>query len=76
MGEKKITLEPGMTVDPNPEPGELVKEIHMNTVDFEKGFVAMQQITEPLRLGKKMRVIVDYDPHEEKVKFQYFIIGE
>lgn len=56
--------------------GSLVKEIHMNTVNFEKCFIAMQQTAEPLKLGKKMRVIIDYDPQKERAEFRYFTIEE
>lgn len=56
--------------------GSLEKEIHMNTVNFEKCFIAAQQITEPLKLGKKMRVIIDYDPQKERAEFRYFTIEE
>ncbi len=56
--------------------GKLVKEIHMNTIDFEKCFTAIQQLVEPLKLGRKMRVIIDYDPQKERAEFRYFKIEE
>ncbi len=56
--------------------GKLVKEIHMNTVSFEKCFIAMQQTAEPLKQGKKMRIIIDYDPQKERAEFRYFTIEE
>lgn len=54
----------------------LYKEIHMNTGDFERGLVALQQLTIPLKLGKKTRVVIDYDPQEPSVTFQYFKVEE
>jgi len=56
--------------------GKLVKEMHMNTVNFEKCFIAMQQMAESLKLGKKMRIIIDYDPQKERAEFRYFKIEE
>lgn len=44
----------------------------MRTTDFEKAFIAMQQITAPLQLGKKMRVIIEYDPQRKTTEFKYF----
>lgn len=53
--------------DMNPD-----KTISMDTVDFEKLFTAMQGLTEPLKLGHKKRVVIDYDPQGPKMVFRYF----
>lgn len=36
-----------------------VKEIHIRTADFEKGFIAMQQLALPFKLNEKMRVVIN-----------------
>lgn len=54
----------------------LYKEIHMNTDAFERGLVALQQLSIPLKLGKKTRVVIDYDPQKPSVTFQYFKVEE
>ncbi len=33
------------------EHGKAVKEIHIRTADFEKGFIALQQLALPLKLN-------------------------
>lgn len=54
----------------------LVKEIHLRTEDFEKCFTVLQQFSMPLKLGKKMRVVIEYDPQKKTTVFQYFGIEE
>ena len=55
---------------------EIVKELHIRTKDFEKGFVAVQQLALPLELNKKMRVVLEYDPQKSSTTIQYFKIEE
>lgn len=52
-----------------------VKEIQIRTIDFEKILTALQQVLSPFEVGKKKRVIVEYDPEKvtTKVSFQ---VGE
>lgn len=54
----------------------LEKELHIRTSDFEKGFIAIQQLTEVLKLSKKMRIIIDYDPQKAMTEIRYIKIGE
>ncbi|MCM1217544.1 MAG: hypothetical protein NC331_14020 [Lachnospiraceae bacterium] len=54
----------------------LVKEIHMRTVDFEKCFTALQRLSMPLKLGEKMRAVMEYDPQKATTAFRYFKIEE
>lgn len=54
----------------------LVKEIHVRTEDFEKCFTALQQLSMPLKLGEKMRAVIEYDPQKATTVFQYFGIEE
>lgn len=54
----------------------LYQETHMNTDAFERGLVALQQLSIPLKLGEKTRVAIDYDPQKPSVTFQYFKVGE
>lgn len=54
----------------------LVNEIHMRTEDFEKCFTALQQLSMPLKLGEKMRIVAEYDPQKKTTIFQYFGVEE
>lgn len=54
----------------------LTKEIHMNTKEFEKGLIALQKLVPPIQLGRKMQVILHYDPQESSVAFKYFKIQD
>ena len=53
-----------------------VKEIHIRTEDFEKGFIAMQQLATPFKLNEKMRVVIDYDPQKASTTARYFRVEE
>lgn len=55
---------------------EFVKEIHLRTTEFEKVFTALQQLSVPLKLGEKMRVMIDYDPQKQTTEFKYFAFKE
>ena len=55
---------------------ELKAEMNLKTDFFEKCFIAMQYLSRPLKEGKKMRVIIDYDPQEPMTKFRYFNVEE
>lgn len=52
----------------------VIKEIHIRTEAFEKGFIAMQQLVLPFELNEKMRVVIDYDPQKVSTKVRYFKI--
>ena len=56
--------------------GELVEERSIKSVEFEKLFLILQTLTSPLKLGKKMRIIVEYDPQKPHTNFKYFKIEE
>jgi hypothetical protein len=45
---------------------------------FEKALLAVNHATRPfdLNFGKKMRIVIDYDPHEQHVKFYFLKEGE
>lgn len=53
-----------------------VKEIHIRTEEFEKGFIAMQQLAMPFKLNEKMRVVIDYDPQKASTTARYFKVAE
>lgn len=51
-----------------------VAEYAINRDFIEKLLLAMNHATRPfdIHFGKKMRVVVDYDPQEPQIKFKYF----
>ncbi len=53
-----------------------VKEINIRTADFEKGFIAMQQLAVPFEINGKMRVVIDYDPQKASTTARYFRVEE
>lgn len=58
---------------------EKVKEVareNMNTIDFEKAFISLQTLVQPLKLGHKMRVVVDYDSTARHIKMNYLDINK
>lgn len=54
----------------------LVKDCNIRTTEFEKIFLILQQLASPLKLGKKMRIIIEYDPQKPSTNFKYFKIEE
>jgi hypothetical protein len=50
----------------------LVSELGLSRAEFEKAMVALQVLTEPFKLNKKMRVTMDYDPQKPMVQFKFF----
>ncbi len=50
----------------------LVKEMNIRRPEVEKFCMAMQQLFEPLELGKKTKIVVDYDPSQPVVRFRFF----
>lgn len=46
------------------------------TSDFEKLFRILQEIVRPMWMGKKTRVVVDYDPEKEETTFRYYHLDE
>jgi hypothetical protein len=57
---------------------ELFSEYSLNREFFEKALVAANHATKPfaLNLGKKQRIVIDYDPLEQQVKFSFFTESE
>lgn len=53
-------------------PSCLVKEMNIRRLEVEKFCMAMQQLFEPLELGKKTQIVVDYDPSQPVVWFRFF----
>jgi hypothetical protein len=53
---------------------ELSAEYKLNREFFEKALVAVNHVTKPFEpnIGRKQRVIIDYDPLKEQVKFSFF----
>lgn len=53
---------------------ELFSTVGINREFVEKLTLAMNHVTKPfdLQFGKKMRVVIDYDPQNLQVKFSYF----
>ena len=48
----------------------------MNTEAFEKAFISLQTLVQPLKLGHKMRVVVDYDSTARHIKMNYLDINK
>ena len=48
----------------------------MNTEDFEKAFISLQTLVHPLKLGHKMRVVVDYDSTARHIRMNYLDINK
>lgn len=57
---------------------ELFSTVGVNREFVEKLTLAMNHVTKPfdLQFGKKMRVVIDYDPQNPQVKFSYFTEAE
>lgn len=55
-----------------------VQDYYLNREFLEKIAVAMNHVTKPymVEFGKKMRVVIDYDPDKEQVHFAFFITDE
>ena len=49
-----------------------MKEMNIRRLEVEKFCTAMQQLLEPLELGKKTQIVVDYDPGQPVVRFRFF----
>jgi hypothetical protein len=49
-------------------------QYRLNSDFFQKIVLAANHATRPfdLNLNKRMRIVIDYDPHEPQVKFDYF----
>lgn len=41
---------------------------------FEKSFMTMQQILYPIKLQKKTRIVIDYDPENGDTTIQYYYL--
>lgn len=56
----------------------LFSELGINREFMEKITLAMNHVTKPfdLHLGKKMRIVIDYDPQNPQVKFRFFTEAE
>ncbi len=50
----------------------LVKEMSIQRLEVEKFCVAMKQLVTPLELGKKTRIIAEYDPNLPIVKINFY----
>ena len=50
---------------------ELLQKLTVHRKDVEKFLIAVQFLTEPFEAGKRMRVVIDYDPQKEYVAFEY-----
>lgn len=51
---------------------ELQRETAVRREDVEKLMVLLQQLAKPFELGKRLRVVADYDPDSLAVKIRYF----
>lgn len=49
----------------------VVKELSIRRLEVEKFCMAMKQIFEPLELGKKTQIVVNYDPSQPVVQFSF-----
>ena len=50
----------------------LVKEMSIQRLEVEKFCVAIKQLVDPLELGKKTRIIAEYDPKLPTVKINFY----
>ena len=48
----------------------------MNTGDFEKALISLQTLVQPIKLGHKTRVFVDYDSSEKRIKMNYLEVNK
>ncbi len=53
-----------------------VAQESMKTIDFEKAFISLQRLVQPLKLGHKMRVVIDYDSTSRHIKMNYLDINK
>lgn len=51
---------------------QLSAEIKIKRSEFEKAIVALQTLTQPIKIGKKTQVTMDYDPQKPTVDIKYF----
>ncbi len=68
----KIPVPQKMAVCPRGIGSCLVKEMNIRRLEVEKFCTAMQQLLEPLELGKKTQIVVDYDPGQPVVRFRFY----
>ncbi len=54
----------------------VTKREAMNTIDFERAFISLQALTKPIRLGHKMRIVIDYDSSVRYIKMNYLDINK
>lgn len=50
----------------------LVKEMSIQRLEVEKFCVAIKQLVDPLELGKKTRIIAEYDPKLPTIKIHFY----
>lgn len=53
-----------------------VAQESMKTIDFEKAFISLQRLAQPLKLGHKMRIVIDYDSTSRHIKMNYLDINK
>lgn len=50
----------------------LTKEIHIKRMDVEKLISSIKALVEPLELGKRTRIVVEYDPEKPMVEINFW----
>ncbi len=58
---------------------EVTKQVwqsEVQTIDFEKAFISLQALVNPLKLGHKTRIFIDYDSSEKLIRMNYLEVNK